>query len=151
MARVAGVEAELGMAFAGLHQLLVPFFDGLDGLPVPQGQALGSAFGLADGPPPDRFLVGLAALTLLTDAAAGRPVLCLVYDAQWLDQVSVEVLGFVVRRPYADRVGMVLTVREGEGAVAVLADLPELMVGGYPKMRQASCWRSRQAGGLMRR
>ena len=82
------------------------------------------------GPPPDRFLVGLAALTLLTDAAAERPVLCLVDDAQWLDQVSVEVLGFVARRLYADRVGMLLSVREGEERAAALADLPELTVGG---------------------
>ena len=103
-ARVAGVQAEMGMGFAGLHQLLVPFLGGLDGLPGPQRQALGTAFGLVAGPPPDRFLVGLAALTLLTDAAAGRPVLCLVDDAQWLDLVSVEVLGFVARRLYADRV-----------------------------------------------
>ena len=95
LARVGGVQAEMGMGFAGLHQLLVPFLGGLDELPPPQRQALGSAFGLVDGPRPDRFLVGLAALTLLTDAAAPRPVLCLVDDAQWLDQVSVEVLGFI--------------------------------------------------------
>src|SRR5215831_21065357 len=103
LTRVAGVQAEMGMGYAGLHQLLVPFLGGLAGLPGPQRQALGSAFGLADAPAPDRFLVGLAALTLLTDAAAAaRPVLCLVDDAQWLDQVSVEVLGFVARRLYAD-------------------------------------------------
>src|SRR5215831_20790871 len=107
LARVAGVQAEMGMGFAGLHQLLVPFVGGLEQLPGPQRQALGSAFGLVAGPAPDRFLVGLAALTLLTDAAAERPVLCLVDDAQWLDQVSVEVLGFIARRLYADRVGMV--------------------------------------------
>ena len=116
LARVAGMQAEMGMGFAGLHQLLVPFLGRLDGLPGPQRQALGSAFGLVAGPAPDRFLVGLAALTLLTDAAAGQPVLCLVDDAQWLDQVSVEVLGFVARRLYADRVGMLFTVRERGGA-----------------------------------
>jgi DNA-binding CsgD family transcriptional regulator len=132
VARVAGVQAEMGLGFAGLHQLLIPFLGGLDGLPGPQRQALGSAFGLVDGPAPDRFLVGLAALTLLTDAAAGRPVLCLVDDAQWLDQVSVEVLGFIARRLYADRVGMLFTVREGEGQAAALAGLPELMLGGLP-------------------
>jgi DNA-binding CsgD family transcriptional regulator len=133
LARVTGMQAEIGMGFAGLHQLLVPFLGGLDGLPGPQRQALGSAFGLVDGPPPDRFLVGLAALTLLTDAAAERPVLCLVDDAQWLDQVSVEVLGFVARRLYADRVGMLFTVREGEGQAAALAGLPELTLGGLPE------------------
>ena len=113
VARVAGVQAEMGMGFAGLHQLLVPFLGGLGGLPGPQRLALGSAFGLVDGPVLDRFLVGLAALTLLTDAAAGGPVLCLVDDAQWLDQVSVEVLGFIARRLYADRVGVLFGVREG--------------------------------------
>ena len=133
VARVTGLQAEMGMGFAGLHQLLVPFLGRLDGLPGPQRQALGSAFGLVDGPPPDRFLVGLAALTLLTDAAAGQPVLCLVDDAQWLDQVSVEVLGFIARRLYADRVGMLFTVREGEGQAAALAGLPELKVSGLPE------------------
>ncbi len=132
VARVAGVQAEMGMGFAGLHQLLVPFLDGLQELPAPQRQALGSAFGLVDGPPPDRFLVGLAALTLLTDAAAERPVLCLVDDAQWLDQVSVEVLGFIARRLYADRVGMLFTLREGEGQATALAGLPERVLGGLP-------------------
>ncbi|HYB88937.1 MAG TPA: LuxR C-terminal-related transcriptional regulator [Streptosporangiaceae bacterium] len=132
VARVAGIQAEMGMGFAGLHQLLVPFLSGLDGLPGPQRQALGTAFGLMDGPPSDRFLVGLAALTLLTDAAAGRPVLCLVDDAQWLDQVSVEVLGFVARRLYADQVGVLFTVREGEARAAALARLPELTLGGLP-------------------
>jgi DNA-binding CsgD family transcriptional regulator len=130
VARVAGAEAEMDMGFAGLHQLLVPFLGGLEGLPAPQRQALESAFGLMAGPPPDRFLVGLAALTVLTDAAAARPVLCLVDDAQWLDQVSVEVLGFVARRLYADRVGMVFAAREGEEHALVLAGLPELTVGG---------------------
>jgi DNA-binding CsgD family transcriptional regulator len=133
LARVAGVQAEMGMGFAGLHQLLVPFLGGLGQLPGPQRQALGSAFGLVAGPPPDRFLVGLAALTLLTDAAAGRPVLCLVDDAQWLDQASVEVLGFIARRLYADRVGVLFAVREGEGQAAALAGLPELVLGGLPE------------------
>src|SRR5262249_62029770 len=96
--------------------------------------ALELAFGLVAGRLPARFLVGLAALTLLTDAAAAaRPVLCLVDDAQWLDQVSVEVLGFVARRLYADRVGVLFTVREGEGQAAGLAGLPELMLGGLPE------------------
>jgi DNA-binding CsgD family transcriptional regulator len=130
VARVAGAEAEMDMGFAGLHQLLIPFLGGFEGLPAPQRQALGSAFGLVDGPPPDRFLVGMAALTVLTDAAAARPVLCLIDDAQWLNQVSIEVLGFVARRLYADRVGMVFAAREGEGRAVVLAGLPELTVGG---------------------
>jgi hypothetical protein len=133
VARVAGVQTEMGMGFAGLHQLLVPFVGGgLQELPALQRQALGSAFGLVDGPPPDRFLVGLAALTLLTDAAAERPVLCLVDDAQWLDQVSVEMLGFIARRLLADRVGVLFTVREGQDQATALAGLPELVIGGLP-------------------
>src|SRR5262245_2160559 len=144
LARVAGVQAEMGMGFAGLHQLLVPFLGGLEHLPGPQRQALESAFGLVAGPPPDRFLVGLAALTLLTDAAAAGPVLCLVDDAQWLDQVSVEVLGFIARRLYADRMGMLFTVREPEGGRAgALAGLAELVLGGLPgreaAQRLAAC------------
>ncbi len=133
LARAAGVQAEMGMGFAGLHQLLVPLLGGLGELPGPQRQALRSAFGLVEGPPPDRFLVALAALTLLTDAGAARPVLCLVDDAQWLDQVSIEVLGFIARRLYADRVGMLFTVREGDGQAAALAGLPELVLGGLPQ------------------
>ena len=133
VARVAGVESEMNMGFASLHQLLVPFLGGLEALPPPQRQALGSAFGLFTGSAPDRFLVGLAALTLMTDAAAGRSVLCVVDDAQWLDQVSVEVLGFVARRLYADRVGMLFSIREGEERAVALTGLPELTVGGDRK------------------
>ena len=129
VARVVGVESEMDLGFAGLHQLLVPFRGGLQRLPVPQREALGSAFGLIDGPPPDRFLVGLAALTLITDAAAGRPVLCVIDDAQWLDRVSTEVLGFVARRLYADRVGMLFAVREGQERTVVFEGLSELTVG----------------------
>jgi len=128
VARVAGVESEMDLDFAGLHQLLVPFLDRVDPLPVPQRTALQAAFGLAAGPP-ERFLVGLATLTLLTDAAASRPVLCVVDNAQWLDQASAEVLGFVARRLLADRVGMLFAVREGEERT-VFHGLPELPVAG---------------------
>jgi DNA-binding CsgD family transcriptional regulator len=114
---VTGVGSEMDLGFAGLHQLLVPFLGGLEQLPEPQRQALASAFGLGESAPPDRFLVGLAALTLLTEAAAEQPVLCLIDDAQWLDRVSAEVLAFMARRLLADRVGMVFAVREGERAV----------------------------------
>jgi DNA-binding CsgD family transcriptional regulator len=130
VARVAGVESEMDLGFAGLHQLLVPFLDGLDRLPAPQRAALQSVFGLAAGPPPDRFLVALATLTLLTDAAASQPVLCVVDNAQWLDQASAEVLGFVARRLLADRVGMLFAVQGGEGRAVVFHGLPGLPVGG---------------------
>src|SRR5579859_4437532 len=83
VARVAAVEAEIDLGFAGLHLLLAPFLDGLDRLPAPQRAALLSSFGLAPGPPPDRFLFGPGTLTLLTDAAASQPVLCVIDNAQW--------------------------------------------------------------------
>src|SRR5690348_6099527 len=88
VARAAGVASETNLGFAGLHQLLAPFLDGLDRLPAPQRAALRSPLGLAAGPAPDGFMVGLATLTLLTDAAASRPVLCVVDNAQWLDEAS---------------------------------------------------------------
>jgi DNA-binding CsgD family transcriptional regulator len=133
VAQVTGVESEMDLGFAGLHQLLIPFLDGLERLPVPQREALGSAFGMTAGPPADRFLVGLAALTLITDLAVDRPVLAVIDDAQWLDRVSVEVLGFVARRLFADRVGMLFAVREGEQRTVVLEGLSELTIGALPE------------------
>ena len=130
VARVSGVESEMDLGFAGLHQLLVPLLEGLGRLPAPQRGALQSAFGLTTGPPPDRFLVGLATLTLLTEAASSQPVLCVIDNAQWLDQASTEVLGFVARRLFADRVGMLFAVQEGEERGVAFPGLPELPVGG---------------------
>jgi hypothetical protein len=98
VARAAGVESEMELAYAGLHQLLAPMLDRLDRLPGPQREALRTAFGLSSGATPDRFLVGLAALSLLADVAEEHPLLCLVDDEQWLDQASAQVLGFVARR-----------------------------------------------------
>jgi DNA-binding CsgD family transcriptional regulator len=128
VARVSGAESETELGYAGLHQLLGPLLDGLDRLPGPQRAALRLVFGRSEGPPPDRFLVGLATLTLLTDAAASRPVLCVVDNAQWLDSASAEVLGFVARRLLADRVGMLFAVREGEEQAVKFNGLPELLV-----------------------
>jgi hypothetical protein len=97
--RAAGVESEMELAFAGLHQLLAPVLDHLEGLPVPQRDALRTAFGLSAGPVPDRFLVGLAVLGLVSEVAADRPLVCVVDDEQWLDRASVQALGFAARRP----------------------------------------------------
>jgi DNA-binding CsgD family transcriptional regulator len=130
VARVFGVESEVDLGFAALHQLLLPFLGSLDGLPTRQAEAMGSAFGLMAGAPPDRFLVGLATLTLLSEAAHERPVLCLIDDAQWLDRVSIEVLAFAARRLYADQVGMVFALREWEERGEALHGLPDLAVGG---------------------
>src|SRR6516164_7859667 len=122
--RAAGVESEMELAFAGLHQLCVPLLDRLGRLPGPQRDALGIAFGLRAGGAPDRFLVGLAVLTLLSEAAEKeRPLLCLVDDAQWLDRASAQVLAFVARRLLADPVGLVFAARDPGQALGGLADL----------------------------
>src|SRR5450631_2650658 len=110
--RIAGLESELRLGFAALHRMLVPFLDRVGLLPVPQRQALDSAFGLAAGPPTDRFLVSMSVLTLLADVAAEQPLIWLVDDAQWLDRESLEVLGFVGRRLYADGIGLLFAARE---------------------------------------
>src|ERR671928_1720393 len=104
-----------------------PMLGRLGHLPSPQREALSTAFGLSDGPPPDRFLVGLAVLSLLADAAEERPLICVVDDAQWLDRVSAQTLGFVARRLLAERVGLVFALRES-GDEHALQGLPELIV-----------------------
>jgi DNA-binding CsgD family transcriptional regulator len=125
--RVAGVQSEMELAFAGLHRLCAPVMNHLDRLPAPQRDALRISFGLSAGPAPDRFLVGLAVLGLLSEAAGERPLICLVDDAPWLDRASAQVLGFVARRLSADAVGLLFGARvPGEE----LAGLPELMVEG---------------------
>jgi len=127
LARVVGMQTEMELAFAGLHQLCAPMLDRLDRLPVPQHDALRTAFGISAGPPPDRFLVGLAVLGLLSEVAGERPLICLVDDEQWLDHASAQALGFAARRLAADAVGMVFAARvPGEE----LAGLPELVVEG---------------------
>ena len=113
------------LVYAGLHQLLTPMLDRLERLPAPQANALQTAFGLRSGSAPDRFLVGLAALSLLAEVAEEHPLVCLVDDAQWLDQASAQVLGFVARRLAAESVILVFAARVlGDE----LAGLPELVV-----------------------
>ncbi|HKP98804.1 MAG TPA: AAA family ATPase, partial [Actinomycetes bacterium] len=130
VANAAGVESEMELVYAGLHQLLTPMLDRLERLPAPQADALRTAFGVSPGPVPDRFLVGLATLGLLTEMAEEHPLICLVDDAQWLDQASAQVLGFVARRLAAESVGLVFAARvPGEE----LAGLPELVVEGLPE------------------
>jgi DNA-binding NarL/FixJ family response regulator len=127
VARAVGVESEMELAYAGVHQLLTPMLDRLQRLPGPQRQALRTAFGLSSGPAPDRFLVGLAILSLLADVAEEHPLVCLVEDAQWLDRASAQVLGFVARRLVAESVDLVFAARVPGGE---LAGLPELVIEG---------------------
>jgi DNA-binding CsgD family transcriptional regulator len=127
IANAVGVESEMELAYSGLQQLCAPMLDHLDGLPVPQRDALETVFGLGKGPPPDRFLVGLATLTLFAEVAEQEPLVCIVEDAQWLDQASAQILSFVARRLLAERVALVFAARTGIGD-GVLAGLPELFV-----------------------
>ena len=99
------------LAFAGLHQLCAPMLDHLERLPGPQRDALQIAFGISAGPAPDRFLVGLAVLSLLSEVAGERPLVCVVDDEQWLDRASAQALGFVARRLAAESVGLVFAAR----------------------------------------
>jgi DNA-binding CsgD family transcriptional regulator len=112
VARAVGVESEMELAFAALHQLCAAMLDRLDQLPDPQRDALGTAFGLKPGPTPDRFLVGLAVLSLLSEAATDRPLLCVIDDAQWLDQASGQALAFVGRRLAAESIAVMLATRD---------------------------------------
>ena len=104
--RAAGVQSEMELAFAGLHHLLAPMLDRLERLPAPQRDALRTAFGVSTGPAPDRFFVGLAVLSLLSEVAEEQPLICLVDDEQWLDRASAQVLAFVARRLEAESVGL---------------------------------------------
>src|SRR6266516_4482007 len=122
-----GVHSEMELALAALHQLCAPMLDRLERLPGPQREALGTAFGISAGPTQDRFLIGLAVLGLLSDAAGKRPLVCLVDDQQWLDGASAQVLAFVAQRLEAESVGLAFAARPvGEE----LAGLPELVVEG---------------------
>src|ERR671911_2256497 len=129
IARVGGVEAEMELPFAALHQLCAPMLARLPALPKPQQDALTVALGLTSGNPPDRFLVGLAVLSLLSAVAEEQPLLCFVDDAQWLDAASSQALGFVARRLFAEAVGIVFALRESAD-VREFRSLPELLVGG---------------------
>ena len=123
--RAVGVESEMELVYAGLHQLCGPLLDGLSRLPRPQRQALEIVFGLNDGEAPDRLLVGLAVLSLLSDAGEELPLLCVIDDAQWLDSASALTLAFAARRLDADPVGIVFAAREPGPE---LQHLPELVV-----------------------
>lgn len=129
VARATGIESEMELAFAGLHQLCGPLLGGLARLPTPQRSALETAFGLADGPRPDGFLIGLATLSLLSDAGHPQPLLCVIDDAQWLDHASAQAIALAARRLQADRVAMLFGVREPSQRDE-FASLPKLDLAG---------------------
>jgi DNA-binding CsgD family transcriptional regulator len=128
--RGTGVESEMELAFAGLHQLCAPLIGHLGSLAEPQRRGLSVAFGLASGDSPDRFLVALAALGLLAETAEEQPLLCVVDDAQWLDQASAQALGFVGRRLLAEPIALIFAARAPAATPDHLAGLPELNLGG---------------------
>jgi DNA-binding CsgD family transcriptional regulator len=127
--RAQGDECEMELAYAGLQQLCAAFLGRLDRLPAPQRAALATAFGLDQGEPPDRFMVGLAVLGLMSEVAEEMPTVCVVDDAQWLDRASIQALAFVARRLLAERVLLVFAVREPNDEQE-LSGLPELGVSG---------------------
>jgi DNA-binding CsgD family transcriptional regulator len=129
LVQIAGVESEIELPFAALHQLCAPMLGGLAALPEPQERALRVSFGLAAGTAPDRFVVGLAVLSLLAENAAARPLVCLVDDAQWLDEASSQVLGFVGRRLLAESVLLLFAVREAADK-RMFPGLPALIAEG---------------------
>jgi DNA-binding CsgD family transcriptional regulator len=125
--RAVGVEGEVDLPYAGLHQLCRSMSDAISTLPQPQADALGVAFGLSSGEAPSRYIVGLATLSLMSQVAAAKPLLCVVDDAQWLDPETTRALAFVARRLGADSVGVVLASRT---IVEDLDGLPELQLAG---------------------
>jgi len=149
--RVAGVQSEMELAFAGLHQLCAPMLDRLGRLPAPQRDALRVAFGLSAGPMPDRFLVGLAVLSLVSEVAGDQPLICVVDDQQWLDRASAQALGFVARRLAADPVALVFAARESgdePAGASELAGLRELALAGLPEHHARTLLESALAGPL---
>jgi DNA-binding CsgD family transcriptional regulator len=147
VARAAGVQSEMELVFAGLHQLCAPMLDRVERLPGPQRDALGTAFGLARGVAPDRFLVGLAVLSLLSEVAEEQPLVCLVDDAQWLDRASAQALAFVARRLLAESVALVFAAR-APGEEQELRGLRELMVEGLGEGDARALLRSALPGPL---
>ena len=149
VARAFGVESEMELPFAGLHQLCAPMLGRLGSLAEPQRRGLSVAFGLAAGDNPDRFLVALAALSLMAETSEERPLLCVVDDAQWLDRASAQVLGFVGRRLLAESVALVFAARTPSGeatSLEHLAGLPGLQLEGLGTSRPARCWRRSRRG-----
>ncbi|MFF3089494.1 AAA family ATPase [Streptomyces nojiriensis] len=146
--RVAGIEAEQELGFAAVHRVLLPFLGARAGLPGPQRAALETAFGMVGGTAPDRFLVGLAVLTLLAESARERPLLIVCDDAQWLDRESLDVLAFVGRRLHADGIVALFALRDDAVAPPTLSGLPELRLGRLPESDALALLRDHVDGGI---
>ena len=136
VARAVAIETELEFAYSGLHQVCSTMLDGLERLPEPQREALSIVFGLIPGPVPNRFLFGLATLTLIAEVAEQQPLVCIVDDAHWLDQESAQILGFVARRLLAERIVLVCAARKGVGD-HILTGLQDMWIGGADLAGQA--------------
>ncbi len=147
VARILGAESETQLAFAGLHQLCCPFLDRLDALPDPQRDALDKAFGLRESAAPDRFLVGLAVLSLLSGVSQERPLICAVDDAHLLDRESTQALAFLIRRVVSERIAIVFSAGS-DGGPSGLAGLPELVIGGLAESDALALLRSVVTGPL---
>src|SRR6185436_9886483 len=145
LVQIDGVQSEMELPLAALHQLCTPMLNSLDALPEPQQRTLRVAFGLAAEPAPDRFVLGLAVLSLLAENAAARPLICLIDDAQWLDDASSQVLGFVGRRLLAEPVGLLLAVRETAGELP-FPGLPALPLEGLTDQDGRDPWSAGQPG-----
>ena len=138
MLHVAGVEAEQDIGFGALHRLLVPLLARLDSLPAPQRRALDATFGHVEGSAPDRFLIGLATLTLLADASVNTPVLAIIDDAQWIDGESKDLLAFIARRLFAERIVLIFAVREPVEGPDTFAGLAQMSIGGLDIVKSAT-------------
>ncbi|MCS5717762.1 LuxR C-terminal-related transcriptional regulator [Herbiconiux sp. CPCC 205763] len=146
--RLVGIESEFSIGFGALHRLLLPFREHFADVPVPQHNALLTTFGALDEPPPPRFVLGLAALSVLAAAARAGPLICVIDDAQWLDQESLEVLSFVARRVYADSLGFVFAGREHYDALEALHGLPTHHVLGLARKASHSLLQSVRPGAV---
>ncbi len=145
LARAAGVQSEMELPFAAVQQLCAPMLEHLDRLPDPQREALATVFGVAGGPAPERFLVGLATLGLLSEVAEERPLVCLIDDHQWLDQASRQVLAFVARRLGAESLGLIFAARALDDD---LQTLPQLLVSGLEESAARALLDSVRTGSL---
>ena len=140
IAHAVGIESEMELAYSGLHQLCLPMLNLLERLPPGQHDALTTVFGLGDGPPPGRFLVGVATLSLFAEMAERRPLACIIDDAQWLDQASAQVFGFVARRLLAERVALVGAARTVIGDVSSLGCLSSAWGHSARSTHAPCCW-----------